>query len=57
MTQYAVEAIELPDTIHAVAVQNHDGSYVIYTNVLCLEDVRQAAINELVQRIGLEGEQ
>ncbi len=56
MTRYAVETIELPVAIHAVAAQNPDGSYVIYTNVLCPEDVQQAAVQELVQRIEREGE-
>jgi len=48
--------IELPTTIHAVAVQNHDDTFDIYVNSMCPEDVRQAAIHELVQRIEREGE-
>ncbi len=56
MTRYAVETVELPAAVHAVAAQNPDGTYVIFTNVLCSENVRQDSIRELVRRIGLEGE-
>lgn len=46
-----IKTAELPAAIHAVAVQDPDGAYTIFVNALCQEDVLQASIHELLQRI------
>lgn len=53
--KYQTEPVEFPHSgVVAVAVQNRDGSYIIYENTLHSEGARGKARQELIQR--LEGE-
>lgn len=43
------------NTVRAVASQNRDSTYTIYTNTLCPDATQEAAARELIGQLNEEG--